>query len=234
MKSARSRIVLTNDDGIDAPGLEALARTVAGLGLECVVVAPEECHSGGGHRVTTHRALAVREAGPGRFAVDGTPADCTRLAIARLVPDAGIVLSGINAGGNLGIDVWLSGTVAAAREAALHGLRAVAASQYRGRDAAIDWQRAAEWLAPVVAGLLDAPHTPGEFWNVNLPASPPAGRSPEAVACPVDPSPFALDFRDSPEGYHWAADYHRRPRRSRHDVEVCFGGDISVSRLAVT
>ncbi len=232
--SGGGTIILTNDDGIDAPGLVALERAAAGLGLRCVVVAPAECHSGGGHRVTTHRALAVREAGPGRYAMEGTPADCTRLAIARLAPEARIVLSGINHGGNLGIDVWLSGTVAAAREAALHGLRAVAASQYRGRDAVIDWERAAAWLAPVVASVLAAPQRAGEFWNVNLPSVAPAGRAPEAVECPVDPSPFALEFRDSPEGFHWAADYHRRPRLPRHDVEVCFGGDIAVSRLRVT
>lgn len=226
-------IVLTNDDGINAPGLEALARAAARLGGRVVVVAPSECHSGGSHRVTTHRPLAVREAGPGRYAVDGTPADCTRLALARLAPEAAIVLSGINAGGNLGVDVWLSGTVAAAREAALHGRRAVAASQYRGRNVEIDWDRAAAWLAPVLAEVLAAPATPGEFWNVNLPSEPPSGRAPLPVACPVDPSPFTLDFRDTAEGWHWTTDYHGRPRRERHDVAVCFGGDISVSRCTV-
>lgn len=225
-------IVLTNDDGIDAPGLEALERAVAGLG-RIAVVAPAECHSGGSHRVTTHRPLAVRETGPGRHAVEGTPADCTRLALSRLAPEAAIVLAGINAGGNLGVDVCLSGTVAAAREAALHGRRAVAASQYRGRGTTIDWDRAAAWLAPVLARLLAEPWTPGEFWNVNLPAEPPVGRAPEAVECAVDPSPFALDFRDTPDGWHWAADYHLRPRLARHDVDVCFGGDIAVSRVRV-
>lgn len=232
--SETATIVLTNDDGIDAPGLEALARAAARLGGRLVVVAPSECHSGGSHRVTTHRPLVVRETAPGRYSVEGTPADCTRLALARIAPEASIVLSGINAGGNLGVDVWLSGTVAAAREAALHGRRAVAASQYRGLHAEIDWDRAAEWLAPVLARVLAAPATPGEFWNVNLPSVPPAARFPEAVECPVDPSPFALDFRDTPDGWHWTTDYHGRPRRDRHDVDVCFGGDISVSRCRVT
>jgi len=84
--TTRSRIVLTNDDGIDAPGLAALERAADSLGGEVAVVAPEECHSGGGHRVTTHRPVAVREVGPGRYAVAGTPADCTRLALATIVP----------------------------------------------------------------------------------------------------------------------------------------------------
>jgi len=227
-------IVLTNDDGIAAPGLEALERAAAGLGARLVVVAPEECHSGGGHRVTTHRPVAVRETAPGRFAVAGTPADCTRLALSRIAPEAAVVLAGINAGGNLGVDVWLSGTVAAAREAALHGRRAVAASQYRGRDAAIDWGRAAEWLAPILGATLAADVVPGEFWNVNLPAVPPPDRAPMVVECPLDPSPFELRFLDTPEGWHWSADYHHRPRRPHHDIDVCFGGDIALSRLRVT
>lgn len=225
-------IVLTNDDGIDAPGLAALERACAGLG-RIVVVAPAECHSGGSHRVTTHRPLVVRDAGKDRHAVEGTPADCTRLALSRIAPEASIVLAGINAGGNLGVDVCLSGTVAAAREAALHGRRAIAASQYRGRGVAIDWERAAGWLAPVLAGILAGPREEGSFWNVNLPADPPAGGVPRALECPVDPSPFALDFADTPAGWHWNADYHLRPRLPRHDVEICFGGDIAVSRVRV-
>ena len=127
------KILLTNDDGIDAPGLEALAVAAACLGGEAVVVAPAEPHSGCGHRVTTGRPLRVDELAPGRFCVHGTPADCVRLALARLAPDIGLVLAGINAGGNLGADIHHSGTVAAAREAALHGRVAVAASHYHRR-----------------------------------------------------------------------------------------------------
>ena len=112
------RILLTNDDGIDAPGLAALRDAAAVLGGDLVVVAPAECHSGCGHRVTTDRAIRVEELARGRFRVGGTPADCVRIAVAQLVPDAALVLSGINAGGNLGADVHHSGTVAAAREAA--------------------------------------------------------------------------------------------------------------------
>jgi len=233
--TTRSRIVLTNDDGIDAPGLAALERAAESLGGEVAVVAPEECHSGGGHRVTTHRPVAVREVGPGRYAVAGTPADCTRLALATIVPGAGIVLSGINAGGNLGVDIHHSGTVAAAREAALHGRRAVAASQYRGRSAAIDWDRAAAWLVRALERIALEPCGPGEFWNVNFPDLPGAvpWSEPPLVVCPVDPSPFALGFRDTPEGWHWSADYHARPRLAGHDTAVCFGGAIALSRVRV-
>jgi len=235
--TTRSRIVLTNDDGIDAPGLAALERAAAGLG-ELFVVAPDVCHSGGGHRVTTHRPLVVRPMGPGRSCIDGTPADCTRLALATLCPDPAWVLSGINAGGNLGVDVHLSGTVAAAREAALHGRRSLAVSQYRGRSVAIDWDRAAQWVALVLARVATLDLGPGEFWNVNLPdpASVPEGPAegdPPIIECAVDPSPFALHFSQTPAGWTWAANYHERPRRPGHDTAVCFGGAIALSRVRV-
>ena len=114
------RILLTNDDGIDAPGLEALRQAAAPLG-EVVLVAPLDTLSGCSHRVTTDHPVRVHERGPGRYAIDGTPADCARVGLYGLARDAAWVLSGVNAGGNLGADVWHSGTVAAAREAVLHG-----------------------------------------------------------------------------------------------------------------
>ena len=228
------RIVLTNDDGIDAPGLAALAAAAARLGGEAVVVAPLEPHSGCGHRVTTDRPLRVEAAGPGRFAVAGTPADCVRLALATLAPDAAIVVSGINAGGNLGVDVHHSGTVAAAREAALHGRRAVAASQYHRRGSVIDWARAARWLDDVLARLpLDAT-APGEFWNVNFPDLPAAVADPTVVECPLDASPFALAYRETDGGWHYDCRYHERPRTAGGDVDVCFSGAIAVTRLRAT
>ncbi len=229
------KILLTNDDGIDAPGLEALAASARCLGGDLVVAAPAEPHSGCGHRVTTDRPLAVDEMAPGRFRVAGTPADCVRLALARLVPDAAVVISGINAGGNLGADIHHSGTVAAAREAALHGRVAVAASHYHRRGSVIDWQRAADWLTAVLRGLehdgLDA--GPGAFWNVNLPDLPADAPRPPIVECAVDPSPFLLGYRQDAEGWHYDASYHDRPRVTGGDVEVCFAGGIAVSRVRV-
>ena len=227
------KIVLTNDDGIDAPGLEALAVAACALGGQAVVVAPAEPHSGCGHRVTTGRPLAVAEVSPGRFRVSGTPADCVRIALARLVPDATLVLSGINAGGNLGADIHHSGTVAAAREAALHGRRAVAASQYHRRLDGIDWERAATWLVAVLRRIADEHVDPGEFWNVNFPDLSPTQPQPAVVACTVDPSPFALDYRGTDDGWHYAGNYHERPRLAGSDVATCFGGAIALSRLRV-
>ena len=227
------KILLTNDDGIDAPGLEALAVAAACLGGEAVVVAPAEPHSGCGHRVTTGRPLRVDELAPGRFCVHGTPADCVRLALARLAPDIGLVLAGINAGGNLGADIHHSGTVAAAREAALHGRVAVAASHYHRRGTEIDWRRAAAWLAGVLVELEGRPTAEGEFWNVNLPDVPIDTPPPAVVECRIDPSPFALGYRLADGGWHYDASYHERPRVAGGDVDICFSGGIAVSRLRV-
>jgi 5'-nucleotidase len=227
------RIVLTNDDGVAAPGLTALAAAVARLGATAVIVAPAEPHSGCGHRVTTDRPLRVESLGAGRYAVAGTPADCVRLALAELVPDAAVVYSGINAGGNLGVDILHSGTVAAAREAALHGRPAVAASQYHRRGTTIDWDRAARWLAAVLGRVRLDDARPGEFWNVNLP-DPAAGELPAIVECPADVSPLEIGYAATADGhFEYRGNYHARPRVSGGDVDVCFGGAIAVSRLRV-
>lgn len=225
------RLLLTNDDGIDAPGLAALREAAGTLGGEVVIVAPAECHSGCGHRVTTDRPIRVDELGPGRFRVAGTPADCVRLALARIVPDADLVLAGINAGGNLGADIHHSGTVAAAREAALHGRRAIAASQYHRRGTTIDWSRAARWVAEVLADLRSREHEPGVLWNVNLPDLAAVATPPAVTHCAVDASPFGLGYRLTDEGWRYESSYHERPRVPGGDVDVCFGGGIAVSRV---
>ena len=120
--------LLTNDDGWDAPGLEALHAAAASLG-PCRIVAPRGPYSGCGHRVTTHEPIAVCRGPEGQHIVDGTPADCVRLALHHLAPDARWLLSGINPGGNLGTDVYHSGTVAAVREGVLHGMPGIAISR---------------------------------------------------------------------------------------------------------
>ena len=121
------KFLLSNDDGIDARGLEALLRAARAIG-EAVVVAPAGPQSGVSHAVTAHAPVRIEPRGDDRFAVHGTPADCTRIGLLKLVPDAEWVLSGINHGGNLGADVHYSGTVAAAMEGRHLGLPAIAVS----------------------------------------------------------------------------------------------------------
>src|SRR5262245_16698595 len=117
------RFLITNDDGIEAPGLRALVEAARELG-SLQVVAPLVPMSTCGHAVTTHTALHLQKRETGSYALDGTPADCVRIALHNIDPEPDWVFSGINAGGNLGVDVFHSGTVAAAREAALQGRKA--------------------------------------------------------------------------------------------------------------
>src|SRR6266478_368311 len=139
------KLLLTNDDGIDAPGLEALLNAVRTLG-DPVVVAPAGPQSGVSHAVTWDEGVRIEPRGDKRFAVHGTPADCIRLGLLRLVPDAKWVLSGNNHGANLGADVHYSGTVAAVREAVLHGWPGIAVSHRHQREKQFDWARATRWV----------------------------------------------------------------------------------------
>jgi 5'-nucleotidase len=225
------KFLLSNDDGIDAPGLAALLTAARGLG-EPVVVAPSGPQSGVSHAVTYEGVLRVEARGENRFAVFGTPADCARAGLHRLVPEAKWVLSGVNQGGNLGADVYYSGTVAAVREAVLHGWPGVAISQYHKRNMELEWERTARWTARVLAELLPRPIEAGLFYNVNLPHLAPEEPDPEIIFCPLDPHPLPLSYRHEENGeWHYNGDYHARARTPGADVDVCFRGSIAVTEI---
>ncbi|HVS34254.1 MAG TPA: 5'/3'-nucleotidase SurE [Gemmataceae bacterium] len=224
------RILLTNDDGIDAPGLHVLEQAARQVG-DVIVVAPAEAHSGCSHRVTTNALIRVHAAGANRFAVEGTPADCVRVALFRFGPAPMWVLSGVNEGGNLGADVHHSGTVAAVREAVLHGWAGAAFSQYKRKGIALDWNLAATCLPALLRDLAARPVEGGAYWNVNLPHLEPGAATPEYVYCPLDPHPLPLSFRMEDGHLHYNGDYHGRRRLAGADVDVCFGGRIAVTRL---
>jgi 5'-nucleotidase len=224
--------LLTNDDGIEAPGLAALAQAAETLG-QTVWIAPTTHLSGCSHRVTTDGPIRVEKRHEGRWALHGTPADCVRLGLARLAPHTQWVLSGLNAGGNLGADVHHSGTVAAVREAALHGRPGIALSQYRKRGLDIDWPRTIAWMQNLLPILLAKPLAPGTFWNVNLPHLRPDEPEPQIVFCPLEPGPLPLEFLEKDnDHWHYAGDYHGRVRQPGSDVDVCFTGNIAVTLLA--
>jgi 5'-nucleotidase len=224
------KFLVTNDDGIDAPGLAALADAAAGFG-EIAVVAPVEAHSGCSHRVTTHEPIVVELRDERRAAVTGTPADCVRVALHRYCRDFDWVLAGINAGGNLGADVYLSGTVSAVREAVLHGRPGIAFSCFKRKELDFDWPRATRWVRRLLPELVKQPWEPGVFWNVNLPHPPPGSPDPDVVRCPLDPHPLPLSFRDDGGRLFYDGNYHNRERTPGRDVDVCFRGQIAVTRL---
>jgi 5'-nucleotidase len=226
------KLLLTNDDGIDAPGLAALRRAVEGLG-EPFTLAPSEQLSGCSHRVTTKEPLRFIERAQDCFVVDGTPADCVRAGLHALVPDAAWVLAGINAGGNLGADVYLSGTVAAAREAVLDGVPGIAVSHYLKRNQPVDWDMAVTWVRPILAELFRQASSPGVFWNINLPHLPPGSPSPQVEYCHLDPHPMPIKWRREGGLLYNEGVYHDRMRQAGSDVDVCFCGRIAVTRLSL-
>jgi 5'-nucleotidase len=167
------RILLTNDDGIHAPGLALLEAIAGQLSDDVWVCAPAEEQSGAGHSLTLHMPVRLNEHGPQRFAVTGTPTDAVNLALRKLFADRkpDLVISGINAGENLGDDITYSGTISAAVEAALAGIPAVAMSQVT-RGGAHGFAAAETWAAKVLAPLLDLQMARRTLVNVNFPGLP--------------------------------------------------------------
>lgn len=183
------KVLLTNDDGLEAEGLQALRRELLALpDIELAVIAPDGNRSATARSITTRRPLWVERVeyddGTVGYATDGTPVDCVRLARLGLIDgfDAEVVVSGINHGSNLGDDITYSGTVAAAFEAVILGLPGIAVSQQssaREMDfrlgSVFDFDVAASFVARIVAELEDVPYPPGTLLNVNVPAGEPSG-----------------------------------------------------------
>ena len=172
---AKCRILVSNDDGINSPGIKVLEKIAHGLSEDVWVVAPELEQSGASHSLTTRRPLRLIERGERRYAVDGTPTDCILLAVKRLLrerlPD--LVLSGINGGSNIGEDLTYSGTVAAAMEATLLGIPALALSQDFRDGEEIPWETGESLGPEIVRRLLARPWPETTLFNINFPAVPP-------------------------------------------------------------
>ena len=227
------KIVLTNDDGIDAPGLQTLLTCVREVG-QIVIVAPAKPQSGMAHRVTTRTPIRVAQIAQNRYSVDGTPADCSRIALKRIAPDAAWLVSGINAGANLGSDVYNSGTVAAAREAAILGYRSIAISQYIAKDQPINWKKTGFHAEAVLKMLMSQNLEPSYFWNVNLPHSLDNQSKKTYKFCRLDINPHKYDYRKNQNDYIYDGSIHDRPRNPGSDVAVCFDeSKIAITRIAV-
>lgn len=168
---ARARVLLVNDDGLEAPGLKLLEKLVTPLAREVWTVAPEREESGTGHAFSLHRPLRLRQASERRFAVDGLPADAAIIALGEVMRDnpPDIVLSGVNRGANIGDDVMYSGTVGAAAEAAMSGFPAVAFSLDRAPENEAKWETVERHLAETLQWLLAASWPHRIVLNVNFP-----------------------------------------------------------------
>ena len=229
--------LLTNDDGIFAPGLAALERAMRRLGYVSVV-APSTEQSGVGHAITFLTPLTAKEIFDGGrsrgWAVDGSPADAVKLGIAEFCPRRpDVVVSGINAGLNAGINVLYSGTVAAAIEGAFFGITSIAVSlEY---DEHADFDRAAEIALDVIRELLSRTATPGGLYNINIPTRALRG-APKLRVVPMSTSRYgeAFERRVDPRGkpYYWSTNEPPPPPSpTESDVTALAAGDVTLTPL---
>jgi len=227
------KIILTNDDGFDAPGLHTLESCFQDA-AQITVVAPAKPQSGIGHKVTTRSPIRVNRMGPNFYSVEGTPADCSRIALKQIAPQARWLISGINPGANLGSDVYNSGTVAAAREAAILGYRSIAISQYIAKDHQINWDVTGYHAAAVLKMLMQQDIASSFFWNINLPRLMDGHTNIPVVFCGLDTNPHKYDFKIHESEYIYEGSIHERPRNPGTDVAVCFDeGKIAITQIAV-
>ena len=166
------RVLLTNDDGINAPGFAVLEEIAAAIADEVWVCAPAEEQSGAGHSLTLNQPVRLRQLGERRFAVTGTPTDSVMLGLRTAMKDVrpDLILSGVNRGANLGDDITYSGTVSAAMEGALAGIPSIALSQVLDREAGHEmFDAARQWGERVLRPLIDTPFAERTLVNVNFP-----------------------------------------------------------------
>jgi 5'-nucleotidase len=229
--------LLTNDDGIFAPGLAAMEEALARLG-DVVAVAPSTEQSGVGHAITFLTPLTAKQVFAGErcrgWAVDGSPADAVKLGITQFLPRRpDLVVSGINSGLNAGINVLYSGTVAAAIEGAFFGITSVAVSLEWDEQA--DYRRAAEIAVDVIAELLRRSPPAGSLFNVNLPTSALRG-TPTLRVVPMSTARYgeAFERRIDPRGrpYYWATnDPPPPPSPHESDVTALAAGHVTLTPL---
>jgi 5'-nucleotidase len=241
------RVLLTNDDGIEAPGLQALRRALQRVpGIELAVIAPDGNRSAMARSITTRRPLWVQEVdfedGTVGYATDGTPVDCVRLARLGLIAGfkAEAVVSGINHGSNLGDDITYSGTVAAALEAIVLGLPGIAVSQ-QSRALELDFRAgmqfefatAARFTARLVAELQTVPLPSGTLLNVNVPGDEPKGVEVARLGKRVYRDELSLVDEDSGKRrlYKIYGDASYERRETGTDLAAVANGKISVTPL---
>ena len=224
--------LVTNDDGIDAPGIHTLFSAISKLTQDKVIlVAPKDNLTGCGHQVNTRTQIHVEQKSSFEFAVSSTPVDCVRLGITHLCNEVKFVLSGVNAGCNLGIaDFYSSGTIAATREASFHGIPGIAFSQFRRFGLEINWNQTEQWTSKVLKLLLDHPMEKGSFWNVNFPYLSCESPEPEIVFCELCKHPLLTEFKIDGEYFQYIGKDIDRISETYTDVNACLSGKITITK----
>lgn len=241
MTGSDMRILLVNDDGIDARGISVLEQIALSLSSDVYVVAPASQHSGAGHSFTLSRPLAVRRRDDRHFAVDGTPTDCVLFACRELLADKkpDLILSGINIGANFGSDITYSGTVGAAIEGTLQGIRSIALSLY-----VKDFGKPALWRSPLAHGAEIIQKLCAMTWaenmlmNVNFPdVEPQKVTGVKAVPLGYCKIGNTLDMRKNYAGqpYFWIVPTREtNPEECATDIrEVCDNQAVTVTPVSL-
>ena len=204
------RILLTNDDGVNAPGLKVLEAIARRFSDDIWIVAPTEEQSGAGHSLTLTVPIRLRKLGERRFCVTGTPTDAVMMGLAHLMKETppDLILSGVNRGANLAEDVTYSGTVSAAMEGALAGIPSIALSQSYAKEGmgdTVPFAAAEVWAERVLAPIIELPMAARTLVNVNFPALPPDEvRGVRVVRQGLrDYGRTRIDKRLDPRGYHY-------------------------------
>ena len=235
------RILLTNDDGVNAKGLAVLERLARTLSDDVWIVAPMEEQSGTGRSLTLTRPIRLKRFDERRWAVTGTPTDAVMMALAEIMKDAppDLILSGVNRGANLGEDVHYSGTVSAAMEGALAGIRSIALSQRYPRAAPgerVSFGTAEAWGERALRPLIDADWAPRTVVNVNFPpVEPDAVEGIRVVPQGIrDYGRVTMDKRQDPRGfpYYWVALGGQQARpNDGSDLDASSDGFVTVTPL---
>jgi 5'-nucleotidase len=232
------RILITNDDGIDAPGLAVLEQIAGELAREVWVVAPEHDQSGVSHAVSLHHPIRISECGPRRFGITGTPGDCAVMGVCHLMTGTPpqLLLSGVNRGANLGLETVFSGTVGGAMTGMLLGIPSIALSQAWTDRANVRWETAAALGPEIVRRLLALGWTAQSCLNVNFPDLPASEVGPLTLTRqgPGLIQGMQVETRTDPRflTYHWIS-FRRGPRDQgpESDVEALHAGRIAVTPL---
>jgi 5'-nucleotidase len=231
------RILITNDDGIEAPGLAVLERIASELAREVWVVAPEHDQSGVSHAVSLHHPIRISERGERRFGITGTPGDCAVMGVCHLMPDAPqLLLSGVNRGANLGLETVFSGTVGGAMTGMLLGIPSIALSQAWTDRANVRWETAAALGPDVVRRLLALGWSTQTCLNVNFPDLPATDVGPLTLTRqgPGLIQGMQVETRTDPRflTYHWIS-FRRGPRDqgAESDIDAVRAGRIAVTPL---
>lgn len=230
------RILLSNDDGIHAPGLEVLERIAAKISKDVWTVAPEQEQSGAAHSLTLHLPVRTRKLSAKRFAVSGTPTDCVLMAVEELIKKpVGLVLSGVNCGSNVADDVTYSGTVAAAMEGTVLGIPSIALSQLFGDREKIQWATAEKFAPDLIKKIVSAGWPKNTLINLNFPDCAPS-KVKGVKVCPQGKRRVnvALTGRIDPKGrpYYWiGGERDNTSDRPGVDVDFLYKGYITVTPL---